>query len=445
MNAARPAWDTAALIAADKRHVWHPFTAMHKWLAPEHTPLVLVAGEGALLWDSEGREYIDGNSSIWTNIHGHNHPRINAAIRAQLERVAHTSFLGFTNPAAITLAEAIVKLFPADTLSRVFFSDDGSTGMEAALRITEQHWRLRGEARTQFISFCGAYHGDTAGAASLGANAMFKNGPDGWYFPSAQVASVAELEAIFPEEEECVAAVVIEPLIQGAAGMKLWPPGTLAAIRKWCDRTGALLILDEVLTGFGRTGTMFAFEQEDAVPDVLVLGKGLTGGYLPLALTITTEEVFAPFREDEGAASTLFYGHSYTGNALGCAAASASLEIFETDAVLTNLQPKIADLRDLLQRLKNLPPVREIRQLGFIAAIDLDPAGASVPAGAVGAAVCHAARAHGLLTRPIRDTVVLMPPFCITEEQLRAAVDALHLAIGEVFNLPPQNAAPAHA
>ncbi len=200
--------------------------------------------------------------------------------------------------------------------------------MEVALRIAEQHWRLRGAARTQFVSFRGGYHGDTAGAASLGASAMFQNGPEGWYFPVSQVGSVEELEAIFPDEERNVAAVVIEPLIQGAAGMRLWPAGTLAAVRQWCDRTGALLIADEVLTGFGRTGSMFAFEQEDAVPDVIVLGKALTGGYLPLALTVVTDDVFQPFLGEDKLASTLFYGHSYTGNALACAAAKASLEIF---------------------------------------------------------------------------------------------------------------------
>ncbi len=426
-------WDTAALAAADKRHVWHPFTPMRDWIAPGHEPLVLVKGEGALLWDSEGREYVDGNSSIWTNIHGHNHPHINAAIRAQLDRVAHTSFLGFTNPAAIELAEAIVGLMPPGTLSRVFFSDDGSTGMEVALRIAEQHWRLRGEARTQFVSFCGAYHGDTAGAAALGAGAMFKNGPEGWYFPSSQVGSVQELEAIFPDEEGAVAAVVIEPLVQGAAGMRMWPAGTLAAVRRWCDRTGAFLIADEVMTGFGRTGSMFAFEQEGATPDILVLGKALTGGYLPLALTVVTDHVFTPFLSDDKAASTLFYGHSYSGNALGCAAAKASLEIFETEAVLARLQPQIALLRELLAPISDMPAVLEVRQCGFIAAIEIDRS-AAVDASrgeSLGAAICRVARSRGLLTRPIRDSVVLMPPFCVTDEQLRRAVEALHAAIQE--------------
>ncbi|MDQ2658912.1 MAG: adenosylmethionine--8-amino-7-oxononanoate transaminase [Verrucomicrobiota bacterium] len=433
----RTDWDTAALIAADKRHVWHPFTSMAQWCAPEHEPLVLVEGRGALLWDSEGREYIDGNSSIWTNIHGHNHPHINAAIREQLERVAHTSFLGFTNPAAIRLAEAVVKLWPANTLSRVFFSDDGSTGIEAALRITEQFWRLTGDPRPDFVAFREGYHGDTAGAASLGASAMFGGQPPtGWRFPARSVANLEELEALSATDSGRVAAVVIEPLIQGAAGMKLWPAGMLTALSKWCDRTGALLIADEVMTGFGRTGKMFACQHEQVVPDIIVFGKALTGGYLPLALTVISEKIFAPFANNSTASGTLFYGHSYSGNALGCAAALASLEIFEQENLLTSLAGKISLLETELATLRQLNEVGEIRQCGFIAGIQLDPAAFSdqpaLKAGQIGAEVCRIARRFGLLTRPIRDVVVLMPPFCITDEQLKHAVAAIRSAILEL-------------
>ena len=222
-------WNTDELIAADKKFVWHPFTNMREWCAPEHEPLVLVEGKGALLRDSKGREYIDGNSSIWTNIHGHNHPHINAAIREQLDRVAHTSFLGLTNPPAIKLARAIVDLFPKETLSRVFYSDDGSTGIEVALRIADQYWRMRNSSKQQFIAFQNGYHGDTAGAASLGAAAMFQVGHSRWNFPATLVPDLKALERISATEVAKIAAVVIEPLIQGAAGMKLWPPGTLKA------------------------------------------------------------------------------------------------------------------------------------------------------------------------------------------------------------------------
>lgn len=431
-----PEWDTAALVAADKRHVWHPFTAMGEWCAPDHEPLVLVKGEGALLWDSKGRKYIDGNSSIWTNIHGHNHPHINAAIRRQLDRVAHTSFLGFTNPAAIELAEAMVALFPPNTLSRVFFSDDGSTGMEAALRITAQYWKLRASERSQFVAFAGGYHGDTAGAASLGAAAMFNGRLSGWNFPATRISSLDELKAMAPEKASRVAAVVIEPSVQGAAGVRLWPHGTLSEVRAWCDQTGALLIADEVLTGFGRTGKMFACQHEDVIPDLIILGKALTGGYLPVALTLLKEEVFEPFASSIEPESTLFYGHSYTGNALGCAAAKASLEIFAEEKVLECLAVKIEILRRELEGISALSAVSEVRQCGFIAGIELDARAGGAERGSgssLGAAVCRAARFYGLLTRPIRDVVVLMPPYCITESELEQAVLAVRQAISYVL------------
>src|SRR5213083_2549141 len=334
-------WNTEELIDSDKRFVWHPFTNMREWCAPEHEPLVLVEGRGAILRDSRGREYIDGNSSIWTNIHGHNHPYINAAIRRQLDRVAHTSFLGFTNPAAIELAQAIVELFPDNPTSRVFFSDDGSTGIEVALRIADQYWRLRHSRRHQFIAFQNGYHGDTAGAASLGAATMFQIGSTRWNFPAMQVPNIKALEALAPAEIAKTAAVVIEPLIQGAAGMRLWPPGTLRAVREWCDRTETLLIVDEVMTGFGRTGRMFAIEHESVIPDMIVLGKGLSGGYLPLAITLISGKIFSAFDGSVADGRALAYGHSYTGNAVGCAAAKASLEVFEAEKVLEALQSKI--------------------------------------------------------------------------------------------------------
>jgi adenosylmethionine---8-amino-7-oxononanoate aminotransferase len=422
-------WNTAELIEADKKFVWHPFTDMTDWCAPTHEPLVLVEGRGALLWDSRGREYIDGNSSIWTNIHGHNHPHINAAIRDQLDRVAHTSFLGFTNPLAIELAGAIIDLFPNGVLRRVFYSDDGSTGIEVALRMADQYWRLRNSRKQQFIAFQNAYHGDTAGAASLGAAAMFQVGPSRWNFPAIRVPSLAGLERLSAPEVAKVAAVVIEPLIQGAAGMKLWPSGTLRAIREWCDRTGTLLIVDEVMTGFGRTGRMFATEYESVSPDIMVLGKGLTGGYVPLAITLASEEIFARFDGSISEGKALAYGHSYTGNALGCAAAKASLEVFQNERVLEALQPKIEQLRLALDQVEALPSVSEVRQCGFIAGIELKEIASREN---LAAEVCLAARQHGLLTRAIRNVIVLMPPLCITGTQLAQAVEAIRLAILEV-------------
>src|SRR5205809_4662449 len=365
-------WNTEELIDIDKRFVWHPFANMREWCAPEHEPLVLVEGRGALLRDSRGREYIDGNSSIWTNIHGHNHPHINAAIRRQLGRVAHTSFLGFTNPEAIELAHAIVALFPDTSLNRVFFSDDGSTGIEVALRVADQYWRMRRSRKHQFIAFRSGYHGDTAGAASLGAAAMFQTRSPRWKFPATQVSDVRALEALAPAETAKIAAVVIEPLIQGAAGMRLWPSGTLRAVREWCDRTDTLLIVDEVMTGFGRTGRMFAIEHEGILPDMMILAKGLSGGYIPLAITLVSEKLFSPFDGSVAEGKALAYGHRYSGNALGCAAAKASLEVFKSESVLEALQPKIQHLKSALNSKGGLLCVDEVRQCGFIAGIELE-------------------------------------------------------------------------
>src|SRR6266705_1167863 len=389
-------WKTEELIAADKKFVWHPFTNMREWCAAEHEPLVLVEGHGAILRDSRGREYIDGNSSIWTNIHGHNHPHINAAIRRQLDLVAHTSFLGFTNPAAIELARAIVALFPGTPLNRVFFSDDGSTGIEVALRVADQYWRMRRSERHQFIAFRSGYHGDTAGAASLGAAALFQTGSPRWNFPAIQVPDINALEALAPAEIAKIAAVVIEPLIQGAAGMRLWPSGMLRAIREWCSRTDTLLIVDEVMTGFGRTGRMFASEHEGVIPDMMVLGKGLTGGYLSLAITLISEKLFSAFNGCVADGKALAYGHSYTGNALGCAAAKASLEVVEKERVLEALQPKIRHLGTGLADLEKLPGVKEVRQCGFIAGIEVEESPNRLRPN-LAAAVCVEARRHGLL------------------------------------------------
>lgn len=429
----RDVWNTESLAAMDKSHAWHPFTQMRAWCAADHEPVFLVEGEGAILRDSRGREYIDGNSSIWTNIHGHRHPAITRALHEQLDRVAHTSFLGTSNPAAAELAARLSALFPEGTLSRVFFSDDGSTAVEAAMKMAIQFLQLSGQARrTRFVAFDQAYHGDTAGAASLGGIGTFHARFAGHQFPVDRISDPDDIDRL-PAGE--IAAVVIEPLIQGAAGMRVWPPGLLRRLRRKCDETGALLILDEVLTGFGRTGRMFACQQEDVIPDFLCLAKGLTGGFLPLAATLTTETVFSAFLGAFEEQKTFFYGHSYTGNPLGCAAALASLRVFRDESVLENLQPKIARMRDHLAVLNSRPEVFEIRQCGFIAGIEVRrPDGEPLPwQQRTGARICEAARKFGLLTRPVLDTIVLMPPLCTTPDQLARAVDAIGRAIDEVL------------
>lgn len=425
-------WNTELLAALDKNHGWHPFTQMKAWCAEDHEPLILVDGEGALLRDSRGREYIDGNSSIWTNIHGHRHPKISKAIHDQLDRVAHVSFLGTSNAPAAELGGRLAGLFPPQTLSRVFFSDDGSTSIEAAMKMTVQFWQLSGAPeRARFVAFDRAYHGDTAGAASLGGIGAFHDRFAGHQFSVDRISDPDELDGL-PVGE--IAAVVIEPLIQGAAGMRLWPHGLLRRLREKCDEIGALLILDEVLTGFGRTGTMFACEQENVIPDFLCLAKGLTGGYLPLAATLTTDRIFSAFLGEFSEQKTFYYGHSYTGNALGCAAALAGLDVFRDEKVLENLQPKIATMTRMLGELKSRAFVHEIRQCGFIAGIEVrDSNGEPFPWQArTGGRICEAAKKHGLLTRPVLDTIVLMPPLCTGESQLQKAVSAICLAIEEV-------------
>lgn len=427
------------LIRLDKARLWHPFTQMRDWCADDHDPLVIVSGQGAELRDSRGNTYIDGNSSIWTNVHGHNHPAINAALEAQIRKLAHASFLGFTNEPAILLADALVQATP-DDLTRVFYSDDGSTAIECAIKMAIQFWQLTGlPQRCEFVSFSGAYHGDTLGAAALGGIAAFHERFAGLGFRTHTVASAAELDALPATTASRIAAVCIEPLIQGAAGMKTWPEGTLRSVREWCDRSGSLLICDEVMTGFGRTGTLFACEQEKVCPDFLALAKGLTGGYLPLAATLTTERVYEAFLGGYHERKTFFYGHSYCGNPLGCAAALASLQVFQEEKTLTHLQPKISLLGELLAALRQTHALRiaDIRQCGFIAGIDIvrnSETATSFPwQEQTGARICVAARAFGLLTRPIGDTLVLMLPLCASSLQVEQSVDAIDRAMQTVL------------
>ncbi len=423
------------LTDIDKSHVWHPFTSMSEWCAPEHDPLMLVRGAGCWLWDQQGNKYLDGNSSIWTNIHGHNHPRINAAIKAQLDRVAHTSFLGFTHEPAIQLAAELVALFPANTLNKVFYSDNGSTAVESAVRMSLQFWKQNGRPeRDVIVAFDAAYHGDTLGAASLSGIPLFQGSANEFGYAVKRVANLDALASLINETGDGpkngtalaktslkrIAAVIIEPLIQGAAGMKLWPQGMLKQLQAWCREHDVFLILDEVMTGFGRTGKMFACQHENVTPDFLCLAKGITGGYLPLAATMTTQRVFDGFL---GEGCTFYYGHSYTANQLGCAAALASLSVFREERTLELLPAKEDKLRELLHDLSLHPRVKEVRHCGMIAGIEL--ASDEI----IGAKVCLAARKHGLLTRPILNTIVLMPPLCISDDELAVMVQALRRAI----------------
>ena len=375
---------------------------------------MIVRAEGVWLWDSNGKRYLDGNSSIWTNIHGHCRPEIAEAIAKQATTLDHSSYLGLGHPLASELAEKLVSFFPPCTLERVFFSDNGSTAVEAALKMSLQSRMQTGQGeRTRFLAFDNAYHGDTLGAASLGGVNRFFSRFRNLGFETQFVSS---METLSKADPTTVSAVVIEPLIQGVNEMRPWPEGMLRDLREWTENHGIHLILDEVMTGFGRTGTMFACQREDVIPDFLCLAKGLTGGTVPLAATLTTHAVYETFLG--GAENAFYYGHSYTANPIGCAAALASLGIFETDRVLEGLPAKIAHLTASLEKLCfTRSDIVAIRQCGLIAGIEF-------PVG-MGEKITLAARNHGLLTRNILDTVVLMPPLCVSVEEIDFAVAAL--------------------
>jgi len=420
---------TVELAALDRQLLWHPFTQQRGW--QREAPLLIERAQGTTLYDTEGRAYIDGASSLWCNVHGHGHPAIDAAVHAQLERIAHSTMLGLSHPGAVELARRLVAIAPAG-LQRVFYSDNGSTAVEVALKMAYQHAQQRGDAgRRGFVALRDAYHGDTIGSVSLGAIDLFHERYRPLLFErwAVQPGDAGELEELLVDQGERVCAVVVEPLVQGAAGIRIQPPGYLRAARELCDRHGILLICDEVATGFGRTGTMFACEQEGVAPDLLCLAKGLTGGYLPLAATLTTQAIYEGFLGEPEEGRTFFHGHTYTGNPLACAAAIATLEVFEREQTLERLGPKIALLRDeLAGRIEPLAAVREVRQCGFMVGIEL---GDVTPGLRLGHQVTLAARRRGAIIRPLGDVVVLMPPLAITVPELRRLVEITASAIIE--------------
>jgi adenosylmethionine---8-amino-7-oxononanoate aminotransferase len=412
----------------DQRHLWHPFTQMRDWCREE--PTVIDRAEGTDLIDTEGRRYIDGVSSLWCSVHGHRHPVIDGAVHAQLDRVAHSTLLGLTHEPAAALAARLVEIAPPG-LTRVFYSDSGSTATEVALKMAFQYWHQRGGQhvrRTSFVSLRDAYHGDTLGAVSVGGIDLFRGAYGPLLFHPHQVdpGDAGQLERTLGLHGEQVAAVVVEPLVQGAAGIRVQPPGYLRRVRELCDRHDVLLVCDEVATGFGRTGTMFACEQERVAPDLLCLGKGLTAGYLPLAATLTTERVHDGFLGEHADYRTFFHGHTFTGNPLACAAALASLEVFESERTLARLQPKIRLLRDLLEPVAAMPEVAEVRGRGMMVGIDL---GDHDPALRLGQRVVAEARARGAIVRPLGDVVVLMPPLAISHADLGRLVRIVAAAI----------------
>ena len=424
------------LAAADRAYLWHPFTQQRGWV-DEH-PVVVERGEGTDLIDVEGNRYIDGVSSLWCNVHGHAHPRIDAAVRDQLGKVAHTTMLGLSHRPAIELAKRLVELAPPG-LTRVFYSDSGSTATEIALKMAFQYWRQRGQDRRRFVALRMAYHGDTIGSVSVGGIDLFHSLYEPLLFDTlkAEPGDIADMERLLARHRGEVAAVIMEPLVQGAAGMLVHPPGYLRAVRDLCDRHGVLLILDEVATGFGRTGRMFACEHEGVAPDLMCLAKGITGGYLPLAATLATERIYEGFLGEHAEFRTFFHGHTYTGNPLACAAAVATLDVFREERTIEGLRGKMDLLAALLEPVAANPMVREIRRCGFMVGIELEEHPLPVR---IGHRVTLEARRRGAIIRPLGDVVVLMPPLSITGEELTRLVtitaEAIDAATEAAAELP---------
>jgi len=445
----------AELGRADKQYVWHPFTQQQSWEAD--APIIIDRAEGSYLIDVDGNRFLDGVSSLWVNVHGHHRPEINAAITEQLDRVAHSTFLGLTHAPGIELARRLMDVVPGQ-LQRVFYSDTGAAAVEIALKMAFQYWRQRPDPRpekTKFFCLHNAYHGDTIGALSVGGIDLFQQiyhpllfptvkAPEaycyrchlGKTYPSCRFACLEEIERAIAAHADELAAVIMEPLVQGAAGIIVYPPGYTRAVWEIAKRHGVLFIADEVATGFGRTGKMFACEHEGVEPDLMAVGKGISGGYLPLAATFATDEIYRAFLGRPEEAKTFYHGHTYTGNPIACAAALASLDLFEQDHTLDQLQPKIAAMTEGLEAIRDLPLVGDVRQRGFIAGIELvkDPAtGEAFPIEEqVGVQVTKEARRHGVMLRPLSDVLVLMPPLSISADELATLLRVVQESITAV-------------
>ncbi len=420
----------------DKKYIWHPFTQMKDWLLEE--PLVIEEAKGSYIKDTNGRWYLDGVSSLWVNVHGHRHPTIDAAIKKQINQLSHSTLLGLSNPPAVELAKKLVEIAP-EGLKKVFYSDNGSTAVEVAVKMAYQYWQNKGNGeKRKIIHLENSYHGDTLGSMSVGGISLFHKVYKDLIFETIAISAPFDrnLKKLFERRADEIAAIIVEPLVQAAAGMLLWPSGILKGIEKLCRAHNVFLIADEVATGFGRTGKMFACEHEDVHPDFLCLAKGLTGGYLPLAATLTTQKVFNGFLFDYKDQKTFFHGHTYTGNPLACAAALANLEIFKKEDTLAGLSPKIKYLAKSLKKFYNLSHVGEVRQKGFMVGIELikDKA-ANVPYDwqeKIGIRVCREIKKHGVILRPLGNVIVLMPPLSISLGDLEKLLSKTYETIRKV-------------
>ncbi|MBI5149992.1 MAG: adenosylmethionine--8-amino-7-oxononanoate transaminase [Candidatus Omnitrophica bacterium] len=441
------------LVKWDKKYVWHPFTQMKDWLTDE--PLVIDRAKGSYLLDTKGDRYLDGVSSLWVNVHGHGNRIVNARVHEQLNKLEHSTLLGLSNTPSVELARKLTSIAPKG-LTKVFYSDNGSTAVEAAIKIAYQYWQNTGRKKKKYIAhLANSYHGDTLGSVSVGGielfhkvykNLIFKTikvdfpdcyrAPKGKKYPDYAFECLDRFETMLKKKHSQIAAFVVEPIVQGAAGMIMWPKGILKRMSELCRRHKVIFIADEVATGFGRTGAMFACEQEGVSPDILCLAKGLTAGYLPLAATLTTKRIFDGFCFDYKDQKTFFHGHTYTGNPLACAAALANLEVFEREKTLERLAPKIKFLAGRLKMFYNLPHVGDVRQRGFMVGIELvrdrmtkEPYPWQQK---VGVQVCQEVRNHGVILRPLGNVIVLMPPLSMTIEELGRLLDVTYRAIGKV-------------
>ncbi|SEH57252.1 adenosylmethionine-8-amino-7-oxononanoate aminotransferase apoenzyme [Halobacillus karajensis] len=436
------------LIEKSKKYLWLPFTQMKDY---DENPLIIESGKGIKVKDIDGKEYYDAFSSVWLNVHGHRKKELDDAIREQLDKIAHSTLLGMTNIPATELAENLVGIAP-HSLSRVFYSDSGAEAMEIAVKMAYQYWQNIGKTNKQkFISIKNGYHGDTIGAVSVGSidifhkvygPLMFKgfktSVPNVYRYPAenpkkCRDEALETLESILKDHHEEISGLTIESMVQGAGGMIVMPEGYLSGVRELCTKYNVLMIIDEVATGFGRTGKMFACEHEEVEPDLMAAGKGITGGYLPIAITYTTEKIYEAFYDDYTNLKTLFHGHSYTGNQLGCAVALANLDLFKKDQIVQQIAQKSEYLNELFKDLADLPHVGDIRQLGFMCGIELVYDKQTKSPFPFESRVAYKSslkmRELGLLTRPTGDVVVFMPPLASTKEDLKAMIEIIKEAI----------------
>ncbi len=439
----------------DKKYLWHPFTQMKDY--EKSSPLVIEKGRGSYLYDIQGNRYIDGVSSLWVTVHGHRKKKIDDAIISQVKKISHSTLLGLSNVPAAELSEKLVKITPKG-LSKVFYSDNGSTSVEIALKISYQYWQQKSaktKTKKKFVSLVNAYHGDTLGSVSVGGIELFHQVYSPLLFktfkadspycyrcpmkkdrPGCSLACLDSLENILKKHSREIAAMIIEPMVQGAAGMITFPKGYLKKVRQLCTRHNVLLIADEVAVGFGRTGKMFACEHEKVIPDLLAIAKGITGGTLPLAATLVSDEIYNAFLGEPEDLKTFFHGHTYTGNPVACAAAIANLEVFEEEKVLLSLKKKIRLLTKQLKSFKKLSHVGDIRQSGFMVGIELVAEPKTKKSFAVRERIGHRvileARKRGVIIRPLGDVIVLMPPLSISESELNALCDVTFESIKKV-------------